>query len=166
MGLLRRLLGRDDPGGTDAFGRPLQGQAPTAPTAAPAAPASTPPAERSPAPVWVKGIPLPPDLAQAVESALAELDGAGGIDAAETVDLGAIPGLQGELVQVLGLHAHDGAAMRRAAVEVLRRRGVRIPLPRPQPSAERLRALGELRDRGVLTDAEFEEQRRRALGEL
>jgi hypothetical protein len=174
MGLLRRVLGKEGPEPTDAFGRPLEAEAPAAHQA------TTPSFEHAPAQapsttVWVNGLPLPPEQAQAVQSALDELRQGGGVDVTQTVDLSAVPGLRGELLQVTGLHSHDPAAMHRAALEVLRRRGLQIPLPAAggdvsQPPgertpAERLIQLDELRDRGVLTDAEFEEQRRRLLGD-
>jgi hypothetical protein len=165
MGLLRRVLGKEGPEPTDAFGRPLEAEAPAAHQA------TTPSFEHAPAQapsttVWVNGLPLPPEQAQAVQSALDELRQGGGVDVTQTVDLSAVPGLRGELLQVTGLHSHDPAAMHRAALEVLRRRGLQIPRPPAQrPPAERLLKLGELRDRGVLTDAEFEEQMRRLLGD-
>jgi putative oligomerization/nucleic acid binding protein len=158
---------------------------------APAISFDSTPIETSWSSVTVNGVELPPDQAQAFTSALDEVKGVGGLDVSRALDLSAIPGLGNELRQVMGQHSHDPAAMQRAVVDVLRRHDIQIPLPPagggspppPEPPAptpwdashsappppkrtpaERLLKLDELRDRGVLTDAEFEEQRRRILG--
>jgi hypothetical protein len=210
MGFLRRLLGKEESGPTDAFGRPLAAEETGLERSRSSGSSidvgfevesgarepgarviswESEPMETSWSSVWINGVQVPPEQARAFQAALDEVKGSGGIDVTETIDLSAIPGLGNELRQVMGLHAHDPAAMQRAVVEVLRRHNLNLPLPAggtpaspaPPPTpwdsprseaappertpAERLLKLDELRDRGVLTDAEFEQQRRRILAD-
>jgi hypothetical protein len=167
MSLWKRLLGREeDP--ADPFGREEQHGEPIVSF-------ESTPTEATWTSVTVNGQPVPPEQADAFRSAFEQLGNVASLGASQVIDLRGIPGLRDAVLGAMRDHAGEPAALQEAVLRALREHGVAagsIPPPSgPSPApardpVERLRELGRLRDQGVLTEAEFEAQKKRVLGEL
>jgi len=185
MGFLKRLLGREDEP-ADAFGQPAGASVEVAPSTSsppPGTSVSTPlmsfqstPVEASWSTVMVNGKPLPPDQAQAFTSAFEELGNLASMGTSQVVDLRNVPGLRDKVLGAMRDHADDAAALQGAVLEALQSASAHLPAPEAgatvQPPAdtgdpvERLKKLDELRDQGVLTDAEFDAQKQKLLDDI
>jgi Short C-terminal domain len=185
VGFFKRLLGREDES-ADPFGQPAEASIQVAPTTS-AAPSgtsvSTPlmsfqstPVEASWSTVMVNGKSLPPDQAQAFTSAFEQLGNLASMGTSQVVDLRNVPGLRDKVLGAMRDHADDAAALQGAVLEALQSASEQLPEPAagaaaPRPAktgdpVERLKKLDELRDQGVLTDAEFDAQKQKLLDEL
>jgi hypothetical protein len=177
MSLLGRLFGRakEEPANPFGEGAPLGARPePVAPSAdEPVVSLQSPPAETTWTTVTVNGRQLPADQAQAFAGAFEQLGSLASLGGSQVIDLRGVPGLRDEVLEAMRAHADDPAALQQRVMGALQRHGVQIPDPQNAPPAgaagdpyERLEKLDQLRDRGVLTDAEFEEQKKKLLGGL
>jgi Short C-terminal domain len=183
MSLWKRLLGREEEP-ADPFGREEDEPGPAVevrpePAAGghgePIVSFQSAPTEATWTSVTVNGRPVPPEQADAFRAAFEQLGNVASLGASQVIDLRGVPGLRDAVLGAMREHVGDPAALQGAVLRALREHGVAagsIPPPSGSPQAaqpdpvDRLRELGELRDQGVLTEAEFEAQKKRLLGEL
>jgi hypothetical protein len=167
MGFFKRLLGRDDEP-ADPFGQASPG---TKVEAEPIVSFQSTPTEATWTSVTVNGKPVPPEQAPAFTAAFEQLGNLASMGTSQVIDLRGLPGLREEVLGAMSAHADDPTALQRAVFEALGEHGVSLPsagsAPPPEPDPiERIRKLDELRDQGLLSDAEFEAQKKKLLGEI
>ena len=163
MGFFKRLLGREDES-ADPFGQ----AAPAAETdvSNPIVSFQSQPMEASWSSVTINGKPATPEQAQAFTQAFEQLGNIASLGSSQVVDLRGVPGLREKVLGAMQDHADDPSAMQNALLDAFKDIGTSIPPPAEGDPLDRLRKLDELRDQGVLTDAEFDAQKRKLLGEL
>jgi uncharacterized Zn-binding protein involved in type VI secretion len=166
MGLFKKLLGHEDET-ADPFG----GASP-----APASPAaSTPivsleskPIEATWSSVMVNGKPVAPDQAQAFTQAFEQLGHLAAMGTSQVIDLRNVPGLRDKVLGAMSAHGNDAAALQGAVFQALESASEHLPPPAAAAGdpLDRLKELDALRKQGVLTDAEFAQQKKKLLDEL
>ena len=174
MGLWKRLLGREEE--ANAFGQPVEASVEVA-SSTPLMSFRSRPIEATWSTVMVNGKPLAPEQAQAFTSAFEQLGNLASVGTSQVLDLRNVPGLRDKVFGAMRDHANDPVALQAAVLEALGGAGAEITDPNaatsvPPPADEpgdpvgRLKQLDELRDQGVLTDAEFDTQKKKLLEEL
>jgi hypothetical protein len=176
MGFWRRLLGREEER-ANPFGQPPESSVEIAPASTPPpAPSTSPPVvsfESGPmhqtwTTVTVNGKPVSPEQADAFTNAFEQLGNLASAGTSQVIDLTGRPELREKVLGALREHAGDPIALQAAVFAALGAAGVQAaPAAPAQPDPyEQLRKLDELRDQGVLTDAEFEAKKKQLLDRL
>lgn len=168
MGLLKKLLGREDET-ADAFGG--ASPAPPSPGPDPSTPVvsvESKPIEATWSSVMVNGKPVSPDQAQAFTQAFEQLGHLAAMGTSQVIDLRNVPGLRDKVLGAMSVHANDAAALQGAVFQALESASEHLPAPTAAAGdpLERLKQLDELHKQGVLTDAEFAQQKKKLLDEL
>jgi hypothetical protein len=166
MGFWKRLFGREE-AAADAFGQP-SGSPPGTSVSTPLMSFQSTPVEASWSTVMVNGKQLPPDQAQAFTSAFEQLGNLASLGTSQVVDLRGVPGLRDKVLGAMSDHADDATALQGAVLEALQSASAHLPAPPAEGGdpVERLKKLDALRKQGVLTDAEFDAQKKKLLEEL
>jgi Short C-terminal domain len=181
MGFWKRLLGREE--STNPFGQPDETAVEVTPSTSPPPPSagvSTPlvsiesgPMHQTWTSVTVNGKPVPPEQAEAFTAAFEQLGNLASAGSSQVVDLTGRPELRDKVLGAMREHSDDPMALQNAVFEALGAAGPKAEPPaepaappgKPDPY-EQLRKLDELRDQGVLTDAEFEAKKKQLLDRL
>jgi hypothetical protein len=166
MGFFKRLLGREEEA-ADAFGQP-SGSPAGASVSTPLMSFQSTPVEASWSTVVVNGKELPPDQAQAFTSAFEQLGNLASLGSSQVVDLRNVPGLRDQVLGAMRDHADNPAALQGAVLEALQGAAPHLPASPAEAGdpVERLEKLDALRKQGVLTDAEFDAQKKKLLDEI
>jgi len=167
MGLLRRLLGQEK-----AESNPFGAASPTTPPGGeeePIVSLQSGPASATWTSVNVNGRELPAAQAGAFRAAFEQLGNLASMGSGQVFDLRGITGLREQVLGAVHDNQHDPQALQAAVFGALKEHGVMAgaefgaPAVDPVSQIERLDAL---RRSGALSDAEFQAQKTRLLGEL
>jgi Short C-terminal domain len=163
VGFLKRLLGREEEG-ANPFGSAAP--APEADVSTPVVSFQSHPMEASWSSVTINGQRATPEQAQAFTQAFEQLGNVANLGSSQVVDLRGVPGLREKVLGAMRNHPDDPAAMQSALLDAFKTVGAPAPKPAEGDPLDRLKKLDELRDQGLLTDAEFAEQKKKLLDEL
>jgi hypothetical protein len=158
VGFLKRLLGREEES-SDPFG--------ALDVSTPVVSFQSQPMEASWSSVTINGQRATPEQAQAFTQAFEQLGNVASLGSSQVVDLRGVPGLREKVLGAMQNHPDDPAAMQSALLEAFKTVGAAASSP---PEAgdplDRLKKLDDLRKQGVITDEDFDAQKRKLLGEL
>lgn len=165
MGFLKRLLGREEEG-ANPFGSAAP--APEAEVSTPVVSFQSHPMEASWSSVTINGQPATPEQAQAFTQAFEQLGNVASLGSSQVVDLRGVPGLREKVLGAMQNHPNDPAAMQSALLDAFKTVGASPSAPAPAEGdpIDRIKKLDQLRDQGLLTDAEFDAQKKKLLEEL